>query len=81
MKKGWSCGISERTSRKNLNLWFKQFYVEDENNDVTELMRPRYSKDVPLKGIGQLTGAVRKWSEDYLQQSGFKSLIFYKFYI
>jgi len=42
--------------------------TEDENNDVTELMRPRYSKDVPLKGIGQLTGAVRKWSEDYLQQ-------------
>ena len=44
-------------------------------------MRPRYSKDVPLKGIGQLTGAVRKWSEDYLQQSGLKSLIFHKFYI
>merc|ERR1712088_509442 len=35
--------------------------TDEEESDLAELMKPRYNKDLPLKGIAQLTAAVRKW--------------------
>lgn len=33
-----------------------------------DLISSRYNRDDPVKGVGQLTTAVRKWAHDYLSQ-------------
>lgn len=35
-------------------------------NSTAALMSARYNREDPLKGVGQLTTAVRKWATDYL---------------
>ena len=34
----------------------------------SDLISSRYNRDDPVKGVGQLTTAVRKWAHDYLSE-------------
>merc|ERR1712228_1017188 len=40
----------------------------DEEEDLAELISSRYNREDPVKGVGQLTTAVRKWATDYLSE-------------
>jgi len=41
-------------------------YDDNSEDDLSDLMTSRYNREDPIKGIGQLTGAVRKWADNYL---------------
>lgn len=40
----------------------------EDDEDITELISSRYNREDPVKGVGQLTTAVRKWATDYLSE-------------